>query len=419
MRINFKPFFLPIVILAVGVMAGHAQAQWSTVIRSLQPEVRIAEKAATRLVLYHSALKAPLVMTMAQELDSDIFGDREAKRGGNPYRVWVTTEKFWNTPALAEDGGRKFFRESFVKTLRRFRRKDEPNIPAVKPQEEFTVKEDSTPHLVQQLLPGEPEEEKALIDPDTAVRHFETVDAKAESLVNLQDSMAAAGIPRRVEKARSATGSRAKQDATARNLKTAATQPDDRPAYPASDPLPTERMHDRSDSAAIAATPSAPARFADSFNETVTTDMDSIPHRIGSKPFLLGPFFAALILVSCFVFIISLPGTRARIHLWRGNPVAAAKIYESKLQRNPRKMKLYLPLANIYLRMQRKDENAMKIYKTILQLNLATDEREKFSEMVAQKYLAEGRTDAEVIEVLETALKAESRKQSLDQKAKE
>ncbi|MGH7451959.1 MAG: tetratricopeptide repeat protein [bacterium] len=419
MRINFKPFFLPIVILAVGAMAGHAQAQWSTVIRSLQPEVRIAEKAATRLVLYHSALKAPLVMTIAQELDSDIFGDREAKRGGNPYRVWVTTEKFWNTPALAEDGGRKFFRESFVKTLRRFRRNDEPNIPAAKPREEFTVKEDSTPYLVQQPLQREAEEEKARIAPDSALMHFEMAGAKAESLANLQNRMAAAGAPRRVEKARSSSRSPAKQDEAARHLKTAATKPEDQPAHPAIDPLPTKREHDRIDSAAIAAAPSTPARFSDSFNETATTDVDSIPHRIGSSPFLLGPFFAALILLSCFVFIISLPATRARIHLWQGNPIAAAKIYESKLQQNPRKMKLYLPLANIYLKMQRKDENAMKIYKTILQLNLATEAREKFTEMVAQKYLAEGRTDAEVIEVLENALKAENRKQSLEQKAKE
>jgi hypothetical protein len=207
----------------------------------------------------------------------------------------------------------------------------------------------------------------------------------------------------------------AKQDRTAHHLQTAVTEPDERPA----DPLPAEREYASSDSAAMAAAPSVPAGFSDSFNETATTDIDSIPHRIGSKPFLLGPFFAALILLSCFVFIISLPGTRARIHLWRGNPAAAARIYESKLQRNPRKMKLYLPLANIYLKMQRKDDGAIKIYQTILQLNLATEEREKFSEMVAQRYLAEGRTDAEVIEVLENALKAESRKQSPDQKGKE
>ncbi len=419
MRIDFKLFFLPAIILAVGAMVGPAQAQWATVIRSLQPEVRIAEKAATRLVLYHSALEAPLVITIAQELDSDISGDHEARRGGNPYRVWVTTEKFWNTPALAEDGGRKFFRESFVKTLRRPRQDDGQNIPTSKPQEELTAKTDSTPHLVLQSSPGEAAQEKALIDPDSGLIHFAAVDAKAESLVNLQDSMAAAGAPRRLAKARSSSRLPAKRYVANRNLKTAVTKPDDRPVYPAIGPLPTEREYGRGDSAAIAARPSAPARFADSFNETATTDMDSIPHRIGSKPFLLGPFFAALILVSCFVFILSLPGTRARIYLWRGNPDAAAKIYERKLQHNPRKMKLYLPLANIYLRMQRKDESAMKIYKTILQLNLAAEEREKFSDMMAQKYLAEGRTDAEVIEVLENALKAESRKQSLDQNAKE
>lgn len=412
MRISFKPFFLLVVILAVGAMTKPAPAQWATVIRSLQPEVRIAEKAATRLVLYHSALKAPLVMTIAQEIDSDIFGDRETRRGGNPYRIWVTTEKFWNTPALAEDGGRKFFRESFVKTLRRFHRDDQTNIPVAKPQKAITAKEDSMPHLVLQPLPGEAIEEKARVAPeDSTLMRFETVSVKAESLANLPESTAVTGV----KKARSSASARAKQGETAHNLKAAVT----RPAYPAIEPLPTTREHDRIDSAGIAV---PPARFSDSFKgtaETATTGIDSLPHRISSKPFLLGPFFAALILLSCFVFLISLPATRARIHLWRGNPAAAAKIYEHKLQQNPQKVKLYLPLANIYLKMQRKDENAIKIYKTILQLNLATEEREKFSEMVAQKYLAEGRTDAEVIEVLETALKAESRKQSRDEKTKE
>jgi hypothetical protein len=415
-KINCKLFFLSVIALAVSATAEQAQAQWAAVLRSLQPEVRIAEKAATRLVLYHSALNVPLVMTMAQEVDSDIFGDREARRGGNPFRVWVTTEKFWQTPALAEDSGRKFFRESFVETLRRPRQVDSRNIPTSKPQTEFTAKEDSTPHLVQQPLPGGPVEEKIFIDPGSTPMRFATIAAKAESLVNLQDSVAAAGAPRRVEKTRSSPRAQEKHDTAARNLNTTAATPDDRPTYPASDLLPARRERDRIDSAAIAA---PPARFSDAFNEMATTDVDSIPHRLGSSPFLLGPFFAGLILLSCFVFLISLPGTRARIHLGRGNPGAAAKIYESKLQRNPRKMKLYLPLANIYLKMQRKDESAIKIYKTILQLNLATEEREKFSEIVAQKYLAEGRTDAEVIEVLENALKAESRKQSHDQKAKE
>lgn len=51
------------------------------------------------------------------------------------------------------------------------------------------------------------------------------------------------------------------------------------------------------------------------------------------------------------------------------------------------------------------------IYKTVLQLNLATHNREEINVVVAQKYLVEGRTDSDAIEILEGALKAEQRRQ--------
>jgi len=46
-----------------------------------------------------------------------------------------------------------------------------------------------------------------------------------------------------------------------------------------------------------------------------------------------------------------------------------------------------------------------------LQLNLNARNRDEMSAIVAQNYLTEGRTDLDAIEVLESALKAEQRRQ--------
>ncbi len=120
---------------------------------------------------------------------------------------------------------------------------------------------------------------------------------------------------------------------------------------------------------------------------------------------------AALVVLPLLGFLIFSPELQAQFHLWRGNYTAAAQIYEKTLARYPKKVKLYPALANIYLLLGRNDENAIKVYKTILQLNLNTRHRDEMSTIVAQNYLTEGRTDSDAIEVLESALKAEQRRQ--------
>ncbi|MGH7450835.1 MAG: tetratricopeptide repeat protein, partial [bacterium] len=120
---------------------------------------------------------------------------------------------------------------------------------------------------------------------------------------------------------------------------------------------------------------------------------------------------AALVVLPLLGFLIFSPELNAQLHLLRGNYTAAAQIYEKTLTRYPKKVKLYPLLANIYLLLGRNDESAIKVYKTVLQLNLATRHRDEISTIVAQNYLTEGRTDSDAIEVLESALKAEQRRQ--------
>jgi len=137
------------------------------------------------------------------------------------------------------------------------------------------------------------------------------------------------------------------------------------------------------------------------------------------KPNLLYPIgvAATIILVPLLGLMFFSPTTRANFYLWRKNYPAAARIFENMLKRHPKKAYLYAPLAELYLRLGRNDERALKVYQTVLQLNLPTRRRDELNAVLAQKYLAEGRTDSDVIEVLEMALKVESRKQSRSLKA--
>lgn len=130
----------------------------------------------------------------------------------------------------------------------------------------------------------------------------------------------------------------------------------------------------------------------------------------GKSPAFYVGSVATLIVLPLLGFVVLSPVSRARFYLMRGNFAAATQIYENVLARHPHKVKLYPVLANIYFQQGRRDENAMKIYRTVLQLNLAAANREEINLMVAQKYLTEGRTDSDAIEVLEGALQAEQRR---------
>lgn len=127
----------------------------------------------------------------------------------------------------------------------------------------------------------------------------------------------------------------------------------------------------------------------------------------------LGGAFAAVVVLFMFSIVGSAPTLRARYFLWRGNFQRAAIIYEKILERDPARVKYFMPLAEIYLGLGKEDERAVKLYKTVLQLNLVTHQRDAMKTIVAQAYVAQGSTDGEGIEFLEHALETEMRKQSL------
>jgi tetratricopeptide (TPR) repeat protein len=117
---------------------------------------------------------------------------------------------------------------------------------------------------------------------------------------------------------------------------------------------------------------------------------------------------ANVALLAIWGIVISWPHARACCRLWRGDDEGAAQVYEKILQRHPQRVQFYSPLADIYLLLGRNDARAIKVYKTVLQLNLAKAQREEINAMVTQSYLKTNQMDDDAIPVLEEALKAVS-----------
>ncbi|MDZ7269757.1 MAG: tetratricopeptide repeat protein [candidate division KSB1 bacterium] len=123
-------------------------------------------------------------------------------------------------------------------------------------------------------------------------------------------------------------------------------------------------------------------------------------------------FAGVLLLVGIVLGVILLsPASRARLQLLRGNHAAAVALYEDLLARHPQRAKFYTNLANLYLLMGRTDEKAMKVFKTVLQLNLATRHRDRIALLVEQNAPPAGRLDADAGAVLGNAMRPESNKQ--------
>jgi len=129
----------------------------------------------------------------------------------------------------------------------------------------------------------------------------------------------------------------------------------------------------------------------------------------GNVIFYVGGFMA-LIALPALGFIVWSPAGRARLQVLRGNYAAAAQTYERFLARHPERLRFYPLLAKIYLLQGRRDQLATRVYKTILQLNLATDQRDEINAIVAQNFLTEGRAGVDAIHILEQALKVEQRR---------
>ncbi len=135
-----------------------------------------------------------------------------------------------------------------------------------------------------------------------------------------------------------------------------------------------------------------------------TAKIPATPNKNPLSYFFLG--ISAIIILPLLGFIIS-PDMRAQYYLVRKDYYAAAAIYEKIISRNPTRKKIYPKLAHIYLLSGRVDKAAIHVYKRALQLSINTNQRNKIASLVMQKYLQDGHSDNDAIEVLEKVLKQE------------
>jgi tetratricopeptide (TPR) repeat protein len=443
---KLKPSSPAAIILMVLVTTIGAEAQWSGIKPLLQKDVQIVAETKTRLVLYHQALGDSLVFTPTQEYDSDIYGGFEARRGGNPYRIWVATEKFLNNPRLAKDAGRKFFHESFLRALRQ----DEPTaqpaqlrFPHATERMEMTIAPDSGGTGVEKS--GAKDSTSENVKTELATLDSLTRTGKKDSLQIAAHQPALPQAEKALEttpgtrEARSEPAEVKRGQQSERNAgKTTPVKPRAEAAATAFSPTLVDSLY----LAALAAMEKEEWRQA-AFNlekirllqpgyrdvvdllarvrvnlisaeksegETGSQKSDGSNVFVGGAIATIGAFIALIVLPFIGVVLIS-PTTRARYHIFRGHYAEAVHIYEKLLVRRPNRKKLFAALAGLYLRLGRRDEAALKVYERVLQLNLAGSNRDEINSIVSHIYLTKGRTDPNVIEVLEDALKAERQKQ--------
>lgn len=366
-------------------MSPAAEAQWAIIKKSLPPEVRILEETNTRLVLgREDDSTATVVMTIKPAGDADLHGGSEARRGGNVYRVWITTENFWQKPYLAEDGGKKFFGERLAKAFRREELiSPPPPEPVPEEQEQLIAADTLEPPPVATAEPVEPPVEEVIAD-SAVVDTPEVVDANV-----VEETPAPPEEPQQAEEVRAETS--AFEPATSSSHEpNPETETEWTWTEPADSPIAEEELAESQNSFE----PAPPEKEEAQPMATVKA-----PSRLfeGSGALAAISAIAALILLPVLSVVFS-PTFRARYCMFRGEPARAAVLYETILARRPGKTKLYVELANAYLLLGRQDDQAMRIFKIVLQLQPAVKNSEAIKAIITQKFLHKGKMDDEKTE---------------------
>ncbi len=442
MNIARMPLPLFVALLAMLGSFQSARAQWAFLKASLQGDVNILEETATRLVLCRQDSTATVIVTIKKGSDSDIFGGVEVRRGSNPYRVWVTTENFVKKPHLAGNGAGEFFQSSFVKTLRT-EEAAKTAVPTDLPAEPEAAPETSEPAAVETLAEEAQEPEPPLAEIKPEIVAADTL-RETTPLATTPAVTKPSPSHKPVRSSRKNRPAKRKTQQTARSAqprKSVLPPASETPAPPVAAPAVTAATLDSLYQFALAESRKENWKQAVVTLEEIQSwqpdyrdvaewlaqarlqlDLaEKKPARAASQSSGTPALFTtgALAAIGAFVALILLPmigviylstSLRARYHMFRGNHAEAAQLFERKLARRPGKTKLYAELANAYLLLGRRDDQALRVYKMVLQLKLDTKNREALNAIVAQSYLAAGRAETNMIEVLENALKAERRR---------
>jgi tetratricopeptide (TPR) repeat protein len=109
--------------------------------------------------------------------------------------------------------------------------------------------------------------------------------------------------------------------------------------------------------------------------------------------FYVGGGLLALIALPLAGLLMFSPVSRARALALSGNAGAAAQIYESLLKASPGKIPLYKDLADLYVTLNRRDKQAMHVYKTVVQFDLTPRKLPEIKSIVSQNYMGDSDAD--------------------------
>ncbi len=117
-------------VLALLLISSPTSAAWERLKHFVQPGAVIEEETEDRLVLSFadSRIVIRMVLTTEPQDDSDIYGDFEVRRGGNPYRIWVATHQLWDDPERPRQKWGRLFRSQFLRAVRAPRQPPPPTM---------------------------------------------------------------------------------------------------------------------------------------------------------------------------------------------------------------------------------------------------------------------------------------------------
>lgn len=101
------------------LQTADAFAGWSIVKRHLQTEVQLIKETKDELILRKNdnSLR-PLTVTVGLKENSDIYSLTVQQRGGNPYRIWIISERLANDSRLPKHLWGRYFKTAFLRVLR-------------------------------------------------------------------------------------------------------------------------------------------------------------------------------------------------------------------------------------------------------------------------------------------------------------
>lgn len=130
----------------------------------------------------------------------------------------------------------------------------------------------------------------------------------------------------------------------------------------------------------------------------------------GSNWLLLITVLFGTVLVFAGVIFMLQPKFLARFYLKQQRYEKAAAIYEKKWKKNYADTESSLKLAEIYHHLKREDEQAIRVFETVIRMDLDTPIKGEISTCVAYYYLSNENPDSDKIEILEKVLNKEINK---------